>query len=116
FERAPLDDDVLREDAAALVSFYRDRGYLDVRVGSRIQPSPDGREAIVTFVIDEGPLYTLRSIQVLYTERSAITQYRSEVLNDPQAELVYLTPEQMRRIGRRPLSDEQVTGLMAFKP
>jgi outer membrane protein insertion porin family len=116
-ERAPLDDEVLREDAASLVRFYRDRGYLDVRVGSRIQPSPDGREVIVTFIIDEGPLYSLRSIQVLYTNPDAMRQYRAEVLGgDQRAELMYLTPEQMRRIGRRPLSDEQIKGLMAFKP
>jgi outer membrane protein insertion porin family len=118
-ERAPLDDEVLREDAANLVRFYRDRGYLDVRIGTRIQPSPDGREVIVSFILDEGPLYSLRSIQVLYTNPDAIRQYREQVVGDRggvQAELSYLTPQQMRRIGRRPLSDEQVTGLMAFKP
>jgi outer membrane protein insertion porin family len=115
-ERAPLDDDVLREDAAALVRFYRDRGYLDIRTGTRIQPSPDGREAIVTFIVDEGPLYTLRSISALYANPDAIAQYRREILQDPQAPLPHLTAEQMRQIGRRPFSDEQITGLMVLKP
>lgn len=116
FERAPLDDEVLREDVTTIVRFYRDRGYLDVRAGYRVQPSPDGREAIVTFIVDEGPLYTLRSINVLYTTPSAIHEYRDRILRDPRAQLTYLTPEQMREIGRRPLSDEQITALMAFKP
>jgi outer membrane protein insertion porin family len=62
FNRGPLDNEVLDADVAAIVRFYRDRGYLDVRADRRITPSPDGREAIVTFVIDEGPLYTLRGV------------------------------------------------------
>jgi len=62
FNRGPLDNDTLDADVASLVRYYRDRGYLDVRADRRITPSPDGREAIVTFLIDEGPLYTLRSV------------------------------------------------------
>lgn len=62
FDTGPLDDDVLEQDIAALVSFYRDRGYLDVRADRRITPSPNQKEAIVTYLIDEGRQYTLRSI------------------------------------------------------
>ncbi|MBL0921854.1 MAG: hypothetical protein IBJ10_06970, partial [Phycisphaerales bacterium] len=58
FERGPVDDEVLQRDVSTLVTFYRDRGYLDVRADFKIMPSPDGREAIITFLIDEGPLYT----------------------------------------------------------
>jgi len=65
FNDAPLDDAVLDRDVGELVAFYRDRGYLEVRASRRILPSPDGREAIVTFVIDEGPVYTLREVEVL---------------------------------------------------
>lgn len=64
FNRGPLDNDTLDADVAGLIRFYRDRGYLDVRADRRITPSPDGREAIVTFVVDEGPLYTLRDVIV----------------------------------------------------
>ncbi len=49
--------------------FYRDRGYLDVRADRQVRPSPNGREAIVTFLIDEGRVYTLRSVDVVYPER-----------------------------------------------
>lgn len=63
FERGPLDDEALDRDVAQVVNFYQDRGYLDVRADRRIRVSPDGREAIVTFLIDEGERYTLRSVR-----------------------------------------------------
>lgn len=116
FERAPLDDTVLNDDEAALVRFYRDRGYLDARVDSRVRPSPNGKEASVTFEIDEGPLYTLRSVQVRYRNSAALEQYRRDVLKDEQAAIRALTAEQMRQIGRRAFTDEQISGLMAIKP
>ncbi len=68
FNRGPLDESVLRADERALARFYKDRGYLDARVGSLVTTSPDSREAIVTFYIDEGPLYTLRNIVAQYAD------------------------------------------------
>lgn len=64
FERGPLDDEVLDRDVSAILGFYRDRGFLDVRADRLITPSPDNSEAIVTFIVDEGPVYTLRSLSV----------------------------------------------------
>ncbi len=89
FERGPVDEGVLDRDVAALVKFYQDRGYLDVRCDRRITPSPDGKEAIVTFVIDEGPLYTLRSVRAVNAD-------------DPSAPLIF--------------TNEQIVGLMVIKP
>ncbi len=63
FEAGPLDDDVLDQDVATIVNFYKDRGYLDIRADREVQPSPDGKEAIVTFVVDEGQQFTLRSVR-----------------------------------------------------
>lgn len=60
--RGPLDDDILRADERSLARYYKERGYLDARVGSLVTTSPDSREAIVTIYIEEGPLYTLRNI------------------------------------------------------
>jgi outer membrane protein insertion porin family len=60
--RGELDEEQLIEDVAALDRFYRERGYLDVRVDRMIELSPDNREVKVTFIIDEGRLYTLRSV------------------------------------------------------
>lgn len=63
FNDGALDDNQLDQDIAALISYYKDRGYLDVRVDRQIRPSPDGREAIITFIIEEGPVYTMRSVR-----------------------------------------------------
>lgn len=59
FMKAPLDDELLDSDVAAIYRFYQDRGYLDAKVDQRVQPAPNNREAIVTFLVDEGPLYHL---------------------------------------------------------
>lgn len=63
-EKGPLDDDALEADVATLTNFYRDRGYLEVRTDRTVRPSPNGKEAIVTFLIDEGPVYTLRGVEM----------------------------------------------------
>ena len=65
FVEAPLNQDTLEADVAALVRYYRDQGYLDVRADREITFSPNGREAIVTFLIEEGPQYTLRTVSAL---------------------------------------------------
>lgn len=124
-EKAPLDNDVLSDDKAALVKYYRDRGYLDARADARIQPSPDGKEASITFFLDEGPLYTLRSVHIRYggvegagrTDTDlAIDEYRNKVLHDPRAPVQTLTAEQMAQVGRLALSEPQVAGIMLIKP
>lgn len=66
FRRGPLDEEIVDRDVATIVRFYQDRGYLDVRADREIRRSPDGREAIVTFFISEGPLYTLRDVEIVY--------------------------------------------------
>ncbi|MDI1288503.1 MAG: outer membrane protein assembly factor BamA, partial [bacterium] len=63
-ERAPVDADLIADDIGTIIQFYKDRGRLDVRVDRIITPSPNGKEAIVTFVIEEGPVYTLRSLKI----------------------------------------------------
>lgn len=69
-EQGRLDNEQLADDVASLVTYYRDRGYLDVRCDRTITPSRDGNEAIVTFVIDEGPVYTLRDVKLAFAEGS----------------------------------------------
>ena len=64
FRKGQLDDDKLDTDIANMITFYRDRGYLDIRADRLVQPAPNGRESIVTYIIDEGQLYTLRSVQI----------------------------------------------------
>lgn len=62
FRQGRLDPDRLTSDVAALDRFFKERGYLDVRVDRGIQISPNQREARVVFVIEEGPLYTMREV------------------------------------------------------
>jgi len=57
-----LDQGVLDQDEAALDRFYRDRGFADVRIGRRVDLSPDDREAKITFLVDEGRRYTLGDV------------------------------------------------------
>lgn len=94
FQKAPLDDDQLDTDVAELVEFYMNDGYLDVRVSRSLLPAPNGREAIVTFIIDEGPQYTLRSVQVWGVAGTR---------DNPGAGLTVMAPE-------------QVAGLMRVRP
>lgn len=63
--RGRLDEDVLAEDIAKIDRFYKDRGYLDVRVDRTIELSPDNKEAKVVFHISEGRQYILRSIRAV---------------------------------------------------
>lgn len=92
FRKGVLDDDVLDRDIATIVEIYRDEGYLDVRASHLVQPSPDGKEAIVTFLIEEGQQYTLRSVRVF-----------GNLPDAPGGGLTVYTPE-------------QVAGLLAVKP
>jgi len=64
FRKGHLSREVLDADVAHLRDFFRDRGYLEAEVGRRIDLSPNERDAVVTFVINEGPLYTVSSIAV----------------------------------------------------
>ncbi len=94
FETGPVDPEQLDKDVAALVDFYHDRGYLDVRADKQVVFAPNGKEAIVKFVIDEGPLYTLRSIKAeLFGDGGELRSGKSPVI----------------------ISEQQVAGLMEIK-
>lgn len=118
FEKGPVDDDVLANDVASLVRFYTDRGYLDVRVDRVIRPSPNGQEAIVTFVVDEGPVYTLRSVQLFYPEGSrtfpSLEAAQKEAAADEQVLPVGVNQFSVYRYGV--YTPEQAIGLMSIKP
>ncbi|MCH2135999.1 MAG: outer membrane protein assembly factor BamA [Phycisphaerales bacterium] len=67
-ERAALDEDELTKDVGKLTAFYRDRGWIDVRVDRTVEISPDQREAKVIFLVEEGQRYTVGRIQVRTVE------------------------------------------------
>lgn len=58
-----LDKERLDTDAARIRDLYQERGYLDAQVGRRIDLSPDQKDAVVVFVIDEGKQYTVDKIR-----------------------------------------------------
>jgi outer membrane protein insertion porin family len=56
----------------AVETWYKNRGYLRAQVDRKLQPSPDGKEAILTFVVSEGPCFTVRGIQVIRDDGTAV--------------------------------------------
>lgn len=74
FKKGQIDDSELDRDVGRIIEFYRNRGHLDVRAGYRIQPAPNGKEAILIFLIEEGPLYTLRNLTVEYDDSEPGTE------------------------------------------
>jgi outer membrane protein insertion porin family len=65
FRKGELNKEVLFEDIGALDKYYKDQGFLDVRVDRTIELSPDNTEAKVTFLIAEGEQFTLGSVQAV---------------------------------------------------
>ena len=64
FRKGQLEPEKIIDDVASLDKFYKDRGFVDVRVDSRILLSPDNREAKVVFLIEEGRQYILREVVI----------------------------------------------------
>jgi len=61
--RGRLDPQQLGRDVAALQTFYRDRGYLDVQIAKDLTFSTDKTKAYVKFIINEGPRYRVAEIR-----------------------------------------------------
>lgn len=63
FRTGALDEDQAQRDALALLKLYRDEGFLDARVGHRLDFDPIERSDVdLVFVIEEGPRYRLHEI------------------------------------------------------
>ena len=75
-----ISDGQLEADVNELRAFYLKRGYLDVRVGRRLDLSDDQRDATVVFFIDEGRQYTVLDIEVHGTQVLPISQILNAML------------------------------------
>ncbi len=64
FGKGELDEERLIDDVAKLDKFYKDRGFVDVRVDRRIEISADSKEAKIVFVVSEGRRYRLRNVVI----------------------------------------------------
>lgn len=84
FESGPVDDAQLDRDVAALVEFYRDRGHLDVRADRQVVFSPNGREAVVNFVVEEGPVYTLKKVRAELVDSAGRPTGQPPVIFSPE--------------------------------
>ncbi len=76
--RGELDEETLASDVAAIHEFYRARGFLDVRVDRTIRLSPNSAEAKVSFLVEEGERYTLRSVQTTNADGGALRVFATE--------------------------------------
>jgi len=82
----PLNPQLYREDVVALQSFYAERGYTEVQVVPRIEPSEDKTSATVTYVISEGPRVTVDEVIVrgnTYTKDEVILRKSNLDPGDP---------------------------------
>lgn len=79
FREGRLSREQLELDAAAVRELYRDRGYLDAQVGRRIDLSPDQTDAVVTFLVEEGPRYLVDSVQIEGARRFSEEQVRQHL-------------------------------------
>ena len=67
--RGGVDPKQIEEDVQRITAYYRQLGYFHARVGRELNISDDGQWTTLTFVIDEGPRYTVRSVRFLGNER-----------------------------------------------
>ncbi len=64
-QKGDLNREQLELDAASVREFYQARGYLDAQVGRRIDLSPDEKQAVVVFLVEEGRRYAVSEVRVL---------------------------------------------------
>ncbi len=76
FRKGELNEEQLYDDIAIVDRFYKDMGFVDVRVDRRVQLSPDSKEAKITFVIEEGRRYTVRKTIIRGTSLEGPTPLR----------------------------------------
>lgn len=89
------DEQVVAADAIALADVYRDRGFQDVVVDPEITFTKDRSGVFIKYIIDEGPLYKVSSVNIRAVEFERVeifpgqweTQERSVDLSVPEDEL-----------------------------
>ena len=117
-DKGRLDDETLSQDVDGLIRFYKDHGYLDIRADRHVLLAPNGKEAIVTYIIDEGPRYTLRRVDVFYPALAELypTVREATAHAGPGQSVLVLDEKNVAvyRMGR--FTPEQIAGLMSIKP
>lgn len=78
FVKGNIDEQQLIDDVASIDRFYRERGFIDVRVDRRIELSPNQKEAKLVFIITEGRQYRVRSVRLEGLGAEALRQVFNE--------------------------------------
>ncbi|MFO0830180.1 MAG: BamA/TamA family outer membrane protein [Phycisphaerales bacterium] len=68
FRKGELDEETLVDDVASIDEFYKGMGFVDVRVDRRVTLSADGKEAKVTYLVDEGRRYRARNTYIRFLD------------------------------------------------
>lgn len=68
FRDGKFDEDVVEADAATVQAHYRGQGYLDARVGYRVDVEESAQDIAVTFTVVEGDRYNVESIEIIGNE------------------------------------------------
>ena len=79
-----LDEEQVERDAAELRRFYRDEGYLDARVGYRLDFNEvDRTDLTLVFVVEEGQRYRIDGIRIRGTEAVSEERVREVLELEP---------------------------------
>jgi outer membrane protein insertion porin family len=62
--KGQIDRDVIKEDQDKLTAYYRSLGFFRATIEPKLTFDKDQEWGVLTFVIDEGPRYVIRSISV----------------------------------------------------
>lgn len=77
FRKGSYDEDQAERDALEIQRFYRSEGYLDAKVGRRVDASADRSELTVAYVIDEGQRYQVEKIELVGNQVITDAQIRA---------------------------------------
>lgn len=73
FFKGKVERQKIEEDVDKLTTYYRNLGYFNARIGRELDLDESGKWLTVTFVIDEGPRYTVRNVSFMGNEKFAST-------------------------------------------
>ncbi|MEM1107829.1 MAG: POTRA domain-containing protein [Planctomycetota bacterium] len=75
-----VDREELELDAARLQDYYQQRGYLEAEVARQIIVSDNQRDGIVTFLITEGPRWTVGEVRVVSLDGGTLIFSEEQIL------------------------------------
>lgn len=74
------DEQGVEEDRVKLIEYYRSHGFLDVKIGKKLDWTEDRDQVRVTYLIEEGPRYKVRNVQFTGNQAFATDQLQTDLL------------------------------------